>query len=122
MRLAVFVAAIGLLAAGASAATSRVRSPFAVVRWSVLRRPLQLPVVAPGSPCPVSRVDRHVAPVRFPGGPGIGPGPVYPGLGATSGLLDAVKDTQFGSSWQGQKVFWYIARSYRGRVLIRGKR
>jgi hypothetical protein len=33
-----------------------------------------------------------------------------------------VKDTQFGSAWQGQKVFWYIAPSYRGRVLIRGKR
>jgi hypothetical protein len=60
--------------------------------------------------------------VQIFGGPGIGPGPVYPGLGATSGLLDAVKDTQFGSSWQGQKVFWYVAPSYRGRVLIRGKR
>jgi hypothetical protein len=60
--------------------------------------------------------------VQIFGGPGIGPGPVYPGLGATSGLLNAVKDTQFGGPWQGQKVFWYIAPSYRGRVLIRGKR
>jgi hypothetical protein len=94
------------------------------VRWSVLRRPLRLPVVTPGAPCPVSKVDRHVAwsRVRIFGGSGIGPGPVYPGLGATSGLLNAVKDTQFGSPWHGQKVFWYIAPSYRGRVLIRGKR
>ncbi len=122
MRLAAIVIAIGLLAVGASAATARVLGSSDAVRWSVLRRPLRLPVVAPGAPCPVSRPDRHAAPVRFPGGPGIGPGPVYPGLGSTSGLLNVVPDTQFGSPWQGQKVFWYIAPSYRGRVLIRGKR
>jgi hypothetical protein len=60
--------------------------------------------------------------IRIFGGTGIGPGPVYPGLGGTSGLLNAVKDTQYGGPWQGQKVFWYVAPSYRGRVLIRGKR
>jgi hypothetical protein len=94
------------------------------VRWAVLRRPLHLPVVAPGSPCPVSRVDRHLtwARIHIFGASGIGPGPVYPGLGATSGLLNVTKDTQYGSQWQGQKVFWYVAPSYRGRVLIRGKR
>src|SRR2546421_7001012 len=36
--------------------------------------------------------------------------------------MNAVKDTQYGGPWQGQKVFWYIAPTYRGRVLIRGKR
>jgi hypothetical protein len=95
-----------------------------LVRWSVLRRPLHLPVVAPGSPCPVSRVDRRLpwARIHIFGASGIGPGPVYPGLGATTGLLNVTKDTQYGSRWQGQKVFWYVAPSYRGRVLIRGKR
>ena len=65
----------------------------------------------------------------FPGGEsessarvGLGRGPVYPGLGATSGLLNTVKDTQYGGPWQGEKVFWYVAPSYRGRVLIRGRR
>jgi hypothetical protein len=95
-----------------------------VVRWSALRRPLHLPVVAPGSRCPVSHVDRRVpwSRIRIFGGSGIGTGPVYPGLGAASGLMNATKDAQYGSQWQGQKVFWYVAPSYRGRVLIRGRR
>jgi hypothetical protein len=71
----------------------------------------------------VSRIDHRVAwgRVRIFGGTGIGPGPVYPGLGGTS-AINAMKDTQYGSLWQGQKVFWYVAPTYRGRVLIRGKR
>ena len=74
--------------------------------------------------CPVSKVDRRVpwGRIRIFGASGIGPGPVYPGLGATSGLLNAVKDTQYGGRWEGEKVFWYVAPSYRGRVLIRGGR
>jgi hypothetical protein len=36
--------------------------------------------------------------------------------------MNATKDAQYGSQWQGQKVFWYVAPSYRGRVLIRGRR
>ena len=31
-------------------------------------------------------------------------------------------DRQFGGPWAGQKVFWYVLPSYRGRVLIRGRR
>jgi hypothetical protein len=94
------------------------------VRWAALRRPLHLPILARGARCPVSKVDRSVpwGRIRIFGGSGIGTGPVYPGLGATSGLLNAVKDTQYGGPWQGEKVFWYVAPSYRGRVLIRGRR
>ena len=78
----------------------------------------------PASRCPVSHVDRRVpwSRIRIFGGSGIGTGPVYPGLGATSGLLNTTKDTQYGSQWQGQKVFWYVVPSHRGRVLIRGRR
>jgi hypothetical protein len=116
--------ALVLVGALAATTTAAMAAPSDQVRWSVLRRPLHLPVVAPGSTCPVSKIDRRVdwQRVRIFGGAGIGPGPVYPGLGATSGLLNAVKDTQYGGSWQGQKVFWYVAPSYRGRVLIRGRR
>jgi hypothetical protein len=112
------IAAAMIAAAIASAA------PSDQVRWAALRRPLHLPIVAPGSHCPVSKIDRSVpwGRVRIFGASGIGPGPVYPGLGATSGLLNVTKDTQYGSQWQGQKVFWYITPSYRGRVLLRGKR
>jgi hypothetical protein len=112
------------IAVVAIAAATAAAAPSDQVLWSALRRPLHLPIVAPGSRCPVSKVDHHVRWERIHifGTSGIGPGPVYPGLGATSGLLNATKDTQYGSAWQGQKVFWYIASSYRGRVLIRGKR
>jgi hypothetical protein len=120
-RRVVALVVVGVLVATASVAAAASSDR---VRWSVLRRPLHLPVVAAGSSCPVSRVDGRVPwqRIRTFGGSGIGPGPVYPGLGATSGLLNAVKDTQYGGPWQGQKVFWYVAPSYRGRVLIRGGR
>ena len=52
---------------------------------------------------------------------GIGPGPVYPGLGNHGGLLFASR-SQYGGPWFGEKVFWYVRPSYRGPVLIRGAR
>lgn len=93
-----------------------------VVPWSKLRRPLHLPVVAPGSRCPVSRVDSHVRWARIGISGAIGAGPVYPVVGTRSAVLNTTKDTQYGSDWQGQKVFWYVAPSYRDRLLIRGRR
>jgi hypothetical protein len=90
--------------------------------WSALRRPLHLPTVAPDAKCPVSRIDYRVdwARAHIFGGQGVGAGPVYPGL--PNGLIWAVRDQQYGSKWYGEKVFWYIVPSYRGRVLIRGRR
>jgi hypothetical protein len=91
--------------------------------WSPLRRPLHLPRPAQGAPCPRSTVDASVdwPAVRIFGGSGIGPGPVYPGLGSYH-FLNAPADTQFGGPWHGQKVFWYVTPAYRGPVLIRGRR
>jgi hypothetical protein len=92
--------------------------------WSALRRPLHLPKVAAGARCPVSRTDPRVpwSRIRIFGGSGIGRGPVYPGLGGRSGLLWATADQQYGGRWFGEKVFWYVVPSYRGPVLIRGRR
>ncbi len=92
--------------------------------WTPLRRPLQLPKVPRGAACPVSRVDPRVQwrRINIFGGSGIGRGPVYPGLGAHSGLLFATRDQQYGGPWFGEKVFWYVLPSYRGPVLIRGRR
>jgi len=92
--------------------------------WAALQRPLHLPRLKPGGACPVSRVDRrvHWARINIFGGSGIGPGPVYPGLGSSGARLDAPRDQQYGGPWFGQKVFWYVAPSYRGRVLLRGRR
>lgn len=93
--------------------------------WAKLRRPLHLPRVATGAACPVSRVDPRVdwGRANIFGGSGIGRGPVYPGLGAYPGTrLTATPDRQFGGPWSGGKVFWYVLPSYRGPVLIRGRR
>jgi hypothetical protein len=49
-------------------------------------------------------------------------GPVYPGLGGSGGMLYATPDVQYGGPWAGGKVFLYVRPSYRGRVLIRGRR
>ena len=91
--------------------------------WANLRRPLHLPLLAPDSACPRSGINRHVDWKRTHmfGGPGIGRGPVYPGLGGRASLY-ALPDAQFGGPWAGGKVFWYIAPRYRGPVLIRGHR
>ena len=91
--------------------------------WAPLRRPLHLPVVQTGT-CPVSKVDPRVAWKRAHifGESGIGPGPVYPGLGGNGGQLFATRFAQSGGPWYGTKVFWYVLPSYRGPVLIRGRR
>lgn len=91
--------------------------------WAALRRPLVLPVLGPGAPCPVSTIDTIIdwRAANIFGGSGIGPGPVYPGLGSDSSL--AVRpDTQFGGPWLGQKLFWYVVPEYKGPVMIRGRR
>jgi hypothetical protein len=92
--------------------------------WGKLHRPLHLPRLGPGAVCPVSRVDPRIDwnRIRFPGSPGIGRGPAYPGLGSSGGRLTATPDVQYGGPWTGGKVFWYVRPSYRGRALIRGRR
>jgi hypothetical protein len=91
--------------------------------WAPLRRRLDLPRLASGAPCPASGIDASVdwEAARIFGGSGIGPGPVYPGLGGAP-FLSAPRDTQYGGPWHGQKVFWYVLPSYDGPVLIRGRR
>jgi hypothetical protein len=92
--------------------------------WAALHRPLHLPKLAAGTRCPVSTVDRGVAWSRIDifGGSGVGVGPVYPGLGASKGLVKMSRDEQYGGPWSGVKVFWYVTPDYRGPVLIRGRR
>jgi hypothetical protein len=114
----------GVILAVAACAALGAPAALASDGWSALRRPLHLPKLEPGAKCPVSRVDQRVPWKRAHifGGSGIGPGPVYPGLGSSSGLLWATRDEQFGGPWYGEKVFWYVLPRYRGPVLIRGRR
>lgn len=101
-----------------------VQSASAAGPWHELHRRLHLPQLAAGAACPVSTVDRRVDWERISifGGSGIGRGPVYPGLGSSGGRFTATTAYSFGGSWFGGKVFWYVKPSYRGRVLIRGRR
>jgi hypothetical protein len=121
MRRAASVIAAFLVIA---ALTSVAPLGASLTSWAKLRRPLHLPRLAPGAACPVSRIDPRIdwQRVKFPGSPGIGRGPVYPGLGADGGRLTATPDVQYGGPWAGAKVFWYVRPSYRGPALIRGRR
>jgi hypothetical protein len=87
----------------------------AIESWRSLRRPLQLPTVAPGQPCPVSAATRIDA--NAFGTDGIGRGPAYPMLGAEANL-----PTRPRGEWLRGKLFWYVAPRYGGRVLARGHR
>lgn len=92
--------------------------------WRKLHRPLDLPQLLAGDACPVSPIDQRVdwESANIFGGSGIGRGPVYPGLGADpTGHVTTTRGPIDGS-WFGGKLFWYVKPSYRGRVLIRGRR
>lgn len=79
--------------------------------------------MAPGAPCPVSRVDGSVNFRSFGVGRGVGPGPAYPvGLNVADGTLAVAPARNFGSrDWMGQKVLWFVHPLYAGPVLIRGR-
>jgi hypothetical protein len=112
-----FFVAVLTVAAVAAPAAGGARDP-----WKSLHRPLHLPKLAAGAACPLSHVDRSVPweQTNIFGGQGIGRGPVYPGL--PNAFFMATRDEQYGGPWFGTKVFWYVSPSYRGRVLIRGRR
>lgn len=108
-------ASVLVLAAGQSSAAGD--------DWAALYRPLQLPRLAPGAPCPVSRVDPSVDWSRTGVGGGIGRGPVYAILGETATLQAGFRREEWGPGpWAGQKVLWFVHQGYRDRVLIRGRR
>jgi hypothetical protein len=83
--------------------------------WDALRRPLQIPALTSGAPCPVS----PAATVTAAFGPALGPGPVYPIYGADD--LFAGEQTLFPAPWLGRKVLWIAAPTYTGPVLVRGR-
>ncbi len=83
------------------------------VSWSALERPLNLPVLAAGTPCPRSRGQT----VSSAYGPVLGAGPIYPVMGSAGTLGVVPSDGSYL-----QKVLWVGAASYHGPVVIRGGR
>jgi hypothetical protein len=89
--------------------------------WRALHRPLDVPRLAPGAACPVSRVDRSVDFAGFGIAPGLGRGPAYP-VGLGRGTLELAPPENFQSRrWGGQKVLWFVHARYRGPLLVRGR-
>ena len=119
----VALAAAFLVALGGAA--SAARKPHWT--WRSLHRPLHIPRIAAGTPCPLSpttRVDLGINGVRaLPGR-----GPAYPNFGGQAQTLEFVFPPQpqqtdfYGSGWGGNKVLWWVSGRYHGPVLVRGRR
>lgn len=97
-------------------------------RWRALRRPLAVPAISPGAPCPTSTMDsRDLASIAAwgDGVPAWGSGPAYPLLSNIDGrpVLFFVypPPPAYGTEWGVAKFPWFTARNYRGRVLVRGR-
>ena len=84
--------------------------------WAALRRPLDLPVVRPGEPCPVNRGES----VSQAFGPALGNGPVYP-IMSRDGVYRYGDVTPQPDGWLPLKVLWVAAPQYQGPVLVRGR-
>jgi hypothetical protein len=86
--------------------------------WAPLRaRPVRLPTVAAGSPCPV--VPGQTVSPDF--GPALGKGPLYPagfGTEGTARLEGAIEE----GGWYFIKVLWVADPVYKGPALVRGGR
>jgi hypothetical protein len=95
--------------------------------WESLHRPLHVPRIAAGAPCPVSHRPARVDFARYRIGAGLGPGPAFPIFGGRPpvALLDYVLpapgNSFAGSAWGGQKVLWFVRPEYKGPVLVRGR-
>lgn len=110
-----------LVAAGCTAGDQRPRptpasqaatTPTSADPIAALRRPLRLPVLTPGAPCPVTRahqVDPAFAEV-------LGEGPAYPTAGAGAWRQGRVE-----GGWYYAKVLWVASPAHPGPFLVRGR-
>jgi hypothetical protein len=117
------------IAATAMLVVVGVALPTAHDNWQDLRRPLQIPRLAPGQPCPASKPDTSVDFASYGVGQGYGPGPAYPIFGgnAPRARLDfdyppTPQSEIAGSKWGAQKVLWFLLPGHGDRVLVRGRR
>lgn len=89
-------------------------------------RPLHLPEIQAGQPCPMSPEHEVNFPANTPGG-GFGgrslgtSGPVHPIIAVPHAASGAALAYGAGG-WYAAKTLWYARRTYQGPVLIRGER
>jgi hypothetical protein len=123
--VAMFSALLCACAGGSAAlATRRAASTATPTVWTTLeQRPLQIPHLAPGAPCPAAKP--HVVSPSF--GLGLGDGPAYPVHGAVDGVLhytlpQNANSEYWGTIWGGTKVLWAVdTPHYPDVVLVRGR-
>lgn len=81
--------------------------------WENLRRPLHLPRIEAGQPCPTSPLARPTKKVAA----ALGTGPAYPVVG---GQVAELEDDLVEQGWYWHKTLWAVAPRYRGQLLFRG--
>ena len=89
--------------------------------WTPLaQRPLHLPALAPGAPCPKAQ-GQQVNPAY---GPALGDGPAYPLGFGEQGILQMYAPgsvtSQYWQQWSGARTPWIIAPASTGPILVRG--
>jgi hypothetical protein len=87
--------------------------------WAgLLRRPVHIPSLPAGSPCPASEARGTIG---FHGSPAFGPGPAYAGLGAIANHAALIYLVGWGyDGWDGTKLLW-IVPGYYGPYIVRGR-
>lgn len=98
--------------------------------WEYLRRrPVRVPPLPPGAPCPTTQPSGDLSALA-PGyaGTAFGRGPLYPVLAHSTERAEIVfrypppRDSiDYGSAWSGQRVMWILARPFHGPALVRGR-
>lgn len=93
---------------------------YLVYWWrGLLRRPLRIPSVPAGTPCPASEPTGSIGAY---GASAFGPGPAYPTLSVEGGRATLTYLVGWGyDGWDGTKVLWTVPR-YRGPYIVRGRR
>jgi hypothetical protein len=113
------VAALLIAAAAAGAYLTTRGIGSAVQSRSLLSRPLHLPSLQPGQPCPTS--SGYTVNNSYFAGKALGDGPVRVLLDDTGDVLRGRVDITAGSkqSWHALQTLWFAKPGYRGPFVIR---
>jgi hypothetical protein len=113
--------ALSLVAVPRGGGATSTTTPAAV--WKSLHRPLHIPYLRAGAPCPRSKGGRAAPHTGYT----LGTGPVYVVLGFSDPPPDphGVVNLKGGNvrwRWHWAKTLWAFSPRYRGPILIRGTR
>jgi hypothetical protein len=87
--------------------------------WRRLKRPLHIPRLIPGAPCPISSLASKVDFRSYGVGQGVGTGPVYPAPFSPD-PTQPLNDYTVPPGWHGGKHAFLTVPRYQGPALVRG--